>query len=106
MDDTNLQETAARADTTIAAKIDALSIEMKAGFERAFEQTQGGFDDFQAFAIFMRTETGEQFKQVDEQFKQVGEQFKQVDEQFKHVHRRFDGMEDRFDRIEKLIKER
>ena len=81
MDDTNLQETTARLD----AKIDALSSEMTTRFDRAFEQTQGGFDDFQAFAIFMRTETTEQFKQV---------------------HRRFDGMEDRFDRIEKLIKER
>ena len=81
MDNTNLQETAARLD----AKIDALSVEMKAQFQKGFDQTQGGFDDFQAFAIFMRTETAEQFKQV---------------------HRRFDGMEDRFDRLEKLIKER
>ena len=102
MDDTNLQETAARLD----AKIDALAADMKAGFANAFEQTQGGFDDFQAFAIFMRTETAEQFKQVSEQFNQVGEQFKQVHRRFDGLERRFDGMEDRFDRLEKLIKER
>jgi hypothetical protein len=95
MDNTNLQETAARLD----AKIDALAVAMKTGFANAFEQTQGGFDDFQAFAIFMRTETAEQFKQVHHRFDGL-------ERRFDGLERRFDGLEGRFDRLEKLIKER
>lgn len=78
--------------TQLNAKVDSLSTrvathdDLKAGFARAFEQTQGGFDDHRAYTEFvversakiLRTEMG----------------------------RRFDGMDDRFDRLEKLIKDR
>ena len=65
MDDTNLQETAARLD----AKIDALSSEMKAEFQKAFDQTQGGFDASHDFAMFLderlRKDISERFNQVE-----------------------------------------
>lgn len=66
------------------AKIEALRSDMEAGFARAFEQTQGGFEEFGRFAMFL-----------DERLR------KEMKERFTRVDRRFDGMDERFDRLEK-----
>ncbi len=113
MDDTHLQETAARLD----ARIDTLTADMKAGFAHAFEQTQGGFDAMRDFTIFLderlRGEMNERFNRVerrldgmDERSGRVERRLDAIDERFNHVERRFDGLDDRFDRLEKMIKER
>lgn len=109
MDDTDLQETYGRLE----AKIDALSVEMKAGFARAFEQTQGGFDDFRAFATFVRTEAAERAKQLErridgtnERIDRHDQRFDAIDKRFDALDRRFDRTDQRFDRLEQLIKER
>jgi hypothetical protein len=118
MADLNLQETAARLDT----KIGALAADMKTGFENAFEQTQGGFDAWRDFAMFLdervRKDMSERFNHVERRLDKIDERFDRADKRFDDIDlrfdaidgrfnrmdQRFDGMEDRFDRLEQLIK--
>lgn len=58
--------------------------DLKAGFAKAFEQTQGGFEDHRAFTEFVVERSAKILRT--------------------EMNRRFDGMEERFDRLEKLIK--
>lgn len=60
------------------AKVDALSADTKAGFAKTFEQTQGGFEDFRAYAEFL-----------DERVR------KDMSEGFNRIERRFDRLEER-----------
>ncbi len=82
----------------LAAKVEGVSTELKsfatlddlkAGFAKAFAQTQGGFEEFGRFAMFL-----------DERLR------REMSERFTHVDRRFDGMDEQFNRLEKLIKGR
>lgn len=89
------------------AKIDALGARFDGkiddGFKKAFEQTQGGFEEFGRFAMFLDQRLREEMKT---HFEQVDKRFAQVDKRFNQTDRRFDGMDERFDRLEKLIKGR
>ncbi len=82
------------------AKIDALGTRLDKtiddGFANAFEQTQGGFEEFGRFAMFL-----------DERLrKEMSQRFNQVDRRFDGMEERFDRLEKRFDRLETLIKGR
>lgn len=76
-------------DTKIDALGTRLDKKIDDGFTKAFQQTQGGFEEFGRFAVFL-----------DERLR------KEMNERFARVDRRFDGMGERFDRLEKLIKGR
>lgn len=86
------------------AKIDALGArfdkKIDDGFAKAFEQTQGGFDEHRTFTEFV-VERSATMLRTD-----MDTRFKEVDRRFNQIDRRFDGMDDRFDRLEQLIKER
>lgn len=77
-----LQDSTTRLD----GRIDALALEMKAGFAKAFEQTQGGFNDHRACTEFVVERSAKSLRT--------------------EMGRRFDGVEERFDRLENLIKSR
>ena len=86
------------------AKIDALGARLDKklddGFAKAFEQTQGGFDEHRKFTEFVVERSATILRE------EMNTRFKEVDRRFNQVDRRFDGMDDRFDRLEKLIKGR
>ena len=96
------------------AKIDALGARLDKkiddGFTKAFEQTQGGFEEFGRFAMFLdqrlREDMKTRFDHVDKRLDHVDKRFEQVDKRFNQLDRRFDGMDERFDRLENLIKGR
>lgn len=94
-----LHETTDRLD----GRIDALALEMKAGFEH----TQAAFDDHRRYAEFLtqgvREDMSVRFNRVERRFDAVDERF---DRMSQGVEARFDSVEKRFDRLEKLIKER
>ena len=113
MEDVNLQEATARLD----GRIDTLANEMKAGFDRAFVQTQGGFDDFRRFVLFLdervRKDMNQGFSRVERRFEAIETRLDRMDQRFDGMDDRFDRMDDRFDRMDqrfdevvRLIKER
>jgi len=81
---------------SLDARIEALAVKTEAGFAKDFEQTQGGFEEFGRFAMFLDQRLREDMKA----------RFEQVDKRFNQIDRRFDSMDERFDRLEKLIKGR
>ena len=83
----------ARADTRLEGRIDRLALEMRAGFAKAFEQTQGGFDEHRKFTEFVVHRSATTLRM-------------HMNRRFDEVDQRFDGLESRFDRLEGLIKER
>jgi len=92
--------------TQLNGKADGLSKQMvthqdlKAGFAKAFEQTQGGFHDQRAYTEFVVERSTRMLRE------EMNARFDQVDARFSRIDRRFDGMEERFDRLERLIKVR
>ena len=68
-------------------RIDALTAEMKAGFNHVFVQTQAGFDDHRRYAKFLVQGVRED-----------------LSKRFNQVERRFDSVDEHFDRLEQLIK--
>jgi hypothetical protein len=69
--------------TRLDKKIDALAEETKAGFAKAFEQTQGGFDAHRGFMELtvalhvgaLRTDMNQRFDKVDARFDRLEAKF-------------------------------
>jgi len=117
MTETNDQSQAVPHDAQVGDRIEALRSEMKAGFERAFAQTQGGFDEFHRFAMFLDERVRRdmnhgfgrmerRFEAVDTRFDRQDLRFDAIDRRFLEVDQRFEGIESRLDEIIRLIKER
>ncbi len=106
MEGVNLREATTRLD----GRLDTLATEMKAGFDRAFVQTQGGFDDFRRFVLFLdervRKDMNQGFGRVERRFEAIDARFERQDERFVGIETRLDRIDQRFDEVVRLIKER
>jgi len=98
----------ARIDARLEGRIDRLALEMRAGFAKAFEQTQGGFDEHRKFTEFVVERSASTLRTFTEAVVERSANTLRMDmnRRFDEVDKRFDKLESRFDRLEGLIKER
>lgn len=99
MSDITLESLGAKVDaldTSVDALGTRLDNKIDGGFAKAFEQTQGGFEEYGRFATFLDVRLR----------KEMTQRFNQVDRRFDGMEGRFDRLEKRFDGLEKLIKGR